>query len=206
MKTSFKTAIISGSQSLIDFHNFTREGNYSEVVFLVDENTHKYCYPLLDLGEKYKVIEVKSGEENKTIETCLSVWDQLAAVAFDRKSLLVILGGGVLCDMGGFIASTFMRGVDFIFIPTTLLSMCDACIGGKTGVNFKGFKNQIGISENSKAVFVNTVFLNSLPEKHILSGYAEIIKHALIADEQLFCELIQSDNYRVNLDKLIFSI
>jgi len=203
MKTLSATSIFTGPQSLNDFWQFIKTSDYSNIGVLVDENTLKYCYPLIGFSERYPVIETKSGEENKTIATCLNVWDQLSALSFDRKSLLVIVGGGVLCDMGGFIAATYLRGIDFVFIPTTLLSMCDSCLGGKTGVNFNSFKNQVGVFENSRAIFIHDQFLKTLPEKHFLSGYAEIIKLALVADKHLFYDLFHCDNFDENIEKTI---
>ena len=129
--------------------------NYSNIAILVDENTKKYCLPILTKKIKIPIIiEIKSGEENKSIETCNFIWDELTEKGFDRKSLLINLGGGVISDIDGFCAATFKRGIDFIHIPTTLLSMVDASIGGKTGINFKALKNQIGLLTNPKSVII----------------------------------------------------
>ena len=164
----------------------SQEFSYSNFFVLIDENVKQFCLPvLIKNADKLKfseIIEIKIGEENKTIETCKLLWQKLIDLKADRKSVLINLGGGVISDMGGFVASTYMRGVKYINIPTTLLSQVDASIGGKVGVNQDKLKNQIGLFSNPEAVFINPVFLKTLPEKQLLSGFAEIIKHALIAD------------------------
>ncbi len=162
------------------------EFKYSKFLILLDENVKQFCLPvLIKNADKLKfseIIEIKSGEENKTIETCKLLWQKLIDLKADRKSVFINLGGGVISDMGGFVASTHMRGIKYINIPTTLLSQVDASIGGKVGVNQNKLKNQIGLFSNPEAVFINHVFLKTLPEKQLLSGFSEIIKHALIAD------------------------
>lgn len=181
---------------------------YTQIVILVDENTKKHCLPILlkslseysskdvskDASEHisqplFPIIEIKSGEKNKTIKTCEKIWQQLTNLNLDRKALLINLGGGVLGDMGGFCAATYKRGIDFVQIPTTLLAQVDASIGGKLGVDFGNFKNQIGVFCQPKAVFIDVEFLKTLPQKQIQSGFAEIIKHCLIADKMMFEEL-----------------
>ena len=161
-------------------------------VILVDENTAKYCLSKIQglaSLQNAEVLQIQSGEEHKTIETTSRIWKHLSSNKVNRKALFVNVGGGVILDMGGFSASTYKRGIDFINFPTTLLSQVDASIGGKLGVDFEGLKNQIGVFNNPKAVFVHTEFLQTLNERHVLSGFAEIIKHALIADIQYFTEL-----------------
>jgi len=164
----------------------SNEKEFSEIFILLDEHTLKHCYPIIlekvDALKKAQIIQIKSGEENKNIETCQHIWLQLSHHGADRKSLIVNLGGGVIGDMGGFVASTFKRGIAFINIPTTLLSQVDASIGGKLGIDLDHLKNEIGLLKFPKAVFVNSTFLSTLPDRHILSGFAEIIKHALIHD------------------------
>lgn len=166
-------------------------------VILVDENTHQYCYPQLiqslpDIGE-FEMIEIPSGEENKTIEICSQLWSALNDFGLDRKSLFINLGGGVIGDMGGFVASTFKRGIDFINIPTTLLSQVDSSVGGKLGVDLEKGKNLVGLFQNPKAVFINTEFLSTLEANQVKSGFAEVIKHGLIADESYFEKLKKTD-------------
>ena len=163
---------------------------YSKIAILVDENTKRDCFPKLKKLENFIVIEIKSGEEYKNINTCNFIWEQLTEHNFDRNSLLINLGGGVIGDMGGLCASTYKRGIDFVHIPTTLLSMVDASVGGKVGINFNQFKNHIGIFNNPKAVFISINFLESLPENQLKSGFAEVVKHALISDNSLWKRLL----------------
>ncbi len=161
------------------------KSNYSKIFILVDENTKKHCLPSFKkmLADKVDgILEIKSGEEHKHIQTCLQVWEALSSRGGDRKSLLINLGGGVLTDLGGFVASTFKRGVDFINVPTTLLSMVDASIGGKTGVDLGSLKNQIGVINQPKMVLVFPKFLKTLDARQVKSGYAEMLKHGLIKD------------------------
>lgn len=164
---------------------------YSKVFVLVDENTEKYClHKILDLlPTNLAFIRVPSGETHKNIPTCQLIWENLLQNGADRHSLVINLGGGVLCDMGGFCASTFMRGIDFIQVPTTLLSMADASIGGKLGVDFMSYKNMVGIVTDPKAVFVFPDFLKTLPYEELRSGFAELLKHGLIADKKVWSEL-----------------
>jgi 3-dehydroquinate synthase len=169
-------------------------GNYSAIFVLVDENTSHHCYPLM-AGKlpAHKTISIKSGEENKTLETCQTIWQQLTAAKADRKALLINLGGGVIGDMGGFAAGCYKRGIAFINIPTTLLAMVDASVGAKCGIDFMGFKNQLGLFNEPQAVFIHTPFLKTLPQRELHSGFAEVIKHYLIADTASFHELL-NDN------------
>lgn len=171
--------------------------NYSQIAILLDENSNEHCLPiLLDQRpelKKAKIILIQSGEINKNLISCQVVWDHLSQYYFDRNSLLISLGGGVICDLGGFSASCFKRGIDFIHIPTTLLSMLDASVGGKTGIDFKSLKNQIGLFNNPKQVIICPIFLNTLEEKQIKSGFAEVIKHALIWDKK-YWEFLQKTN------------
>lgn len=163
---------------------FLTEENYSKIFILVDSNTHEHCLPLF-LGEletvnEIEVIEVPPGEENKAIEIVAQVWESLTELGADRKSLLINLGGGVITDMGGFIASTFKRGIDFVNVPTTLLSQVDASVGGKTGIDFAGLKNQIGTFSQPKLTLILSEFLLTLPPRELHSGLAEMMKHGLI--------------------------
>ena len=167
---------------------------YSKIFILVDNNTHRDCLPLFlqksNVEIPYnQILKVKHGEINKTINTCVEIWEQLSDKGTDRKSLLINLGGGVITDMGGFVASTFKRGIDFINIPTTLLSMVDASIGGKTGVDLGLLKNQIGTFSDAEMVIIDSNFLNTLPKREIKSGWAEMYKHGLIADKNYWNQL-----------------
>ena len=159
----------------------------SKIFILTDTNTKKYCLPLLHQHLSVAIetvhITIPAGESNKTIATCQNVWNELTQFGADRDSLLLNLGGGVVTDLGGFVACTFKRGIEFINIPTSLLAMVDASVGGKNGVDLGHLKNQIGVIQNPLAVYVAVPFLESLPEEHVLSGYAEMLKHGLIASE-----------------------
>lgn len=159
--------------------------SYSRVFVLVDANTEKFCLPLL---HKYlfdtHLIRIPAGEEHKSLETAQFIWNELQKNGADKQAVLVNLGGGVVSDIGGFCAATYKRGIDFINVPTTLLSMVDASVGGKLGVDFNQVKNVIGLIQNPKAVYIYPGFLSTLPEREIKSGFAEVIKHALIADEE----------------------
>jgi 3-dehydroquinate synthase len=176
---------------------------YSKVAILVDENTKRDCLPKLPQLEDSIIIEIKSGEEHKNINTCNFIWKQLTAHHFDRNSLLVNLGGGVIGDMGGFCASTYKRGIDFIQIPTTLLAVVDASVGGKLGVDFNGLKNQVGLFSNPKSVIINPEFLQTLPENQLKSGFAEVVKHALISDKNLWKEIILVPFNEMNWEEII---
>ncbi len=153
---------------------------------LVDDHTKELCLPLLQNGVQVLKdavsLEIPHGEGSKKIETIVKLWNDLTSFGADRNSLLINLGGGVVSDVGGFVAATYMRGINFVNIPTTLLAMVDASAGGKNGINFGGFKNQIGTFDEPVAVFVSPVFLKTLEEKELLSGFAEVIKHAIISD------------------------
>jgi 3-dehydroquinate synthase len=181
---------------------------YSKIFILVDENTSQYCLPHL-LNNlvteiEIEIIELEVGEIHKNIETCTEVWGALSELGGDRKSVLINLGGGVISDLGGFVACTFKRGIDFINIPTTLLSMVDASIGGKNGVDLGNLKNQIGIIREPKAVIVDTHFLNTLPQNEMRSGLAEMMKHGLIFDKKYWDKFKNlKDLNTVDLDNLI---
>ena len=180
---------------------------YSNIFILVDENTEAKCLKVLlsKINQKLSVIKIKSGEENKNLSTCNHVWSFLNNNNADRKSLLINLGGGVITDMGGFIASTFKRGIDFVNIPTTLLSIIDASIGSKTGVNFNQLKNNIGTFTDPKLVIIDKKYLETLDEKNLKSGYAEIFKHSLISGK-LFIKLLNDPKIIYNHEIIYNSI
>lgn len=169
------------------------EKKYSKIVLLVDENTAKHClnYVLqwLAVDVTFEIIEIDQGEENKTVETCTAVWESLVELNIDRKALLINVGGGVVCDLGGFVAATYKRGIDFVNIPTTLLAMVDASVGTKTGVNLGGLKNMVGSFSQPKMVLIDTAFLETLPGNQMRSGLAEMFKHGLIADASYWNQL-----------------
>lgn len=166
----------------------------SKLFFLVDENTHEYCLPLLlanlETDIPFEIIEIEAGEDLKTIETAIQLWEILSEFEADRKSLIINLGGGVITDLGGFVASTYKRGIKFINIPTTLLAMCDASIGGKTGIDHQFLKNIVGTFATAEHIFVYPAFLRTLPFAELRSGFAEMLKHGLIADEKHWSDLI----------------
>ena len=173
-----------------DYSNINQiiiDNSYSSVFLLLDSNTDNHC---LDLFIKksgitdFNKIVVKDGEESKSIDTCEYVWEYLNSNNGDRKSLLINIGGGVVTDLGGFIASTYLRGIDFINIPTTVLCMVDAAFGGKTGINFKSIKNQIGVINKPKGVLIDIDYLKTLSKEEYINGFAEIYKHSLITDNE----------------------
>lgn len=169
----------------------------NDVVVLVDENTLKYCWPLL-INEnpslsKAEIIEIESGEQNKNISICYQIWETLSQFNANRNTLFINLGGGVICDLGGFIASTYKRGIPFINIPTTLLAQVDASIGGKTGVDLNQQKNMVGTFSQAQNTIIFPGFLSTLPQNQLTSGFAEMLKHALISDKNYWEELIQID-------------
>ncbi|WP_026709153.1 3-dehydroquinate synthase [Flavobacterium frigidarium] len=164
-----------------------RNNKYSNLFIIVDSNTNESCLPkllpILETDLTIEIIEFENGEINKNIETCVEIWNVLTELGADRKSLVINLGGGVVTDLGGFVASTFKRGIDFINIPTTLLAMVDASVGGKNGVDLGNLKNQIGVFNLPVMVLVNTEFLETLPQNEMRSGLAEMLKHGLIFDK-----------------------
>jgi 3-dehydroquinate synthase len=173
---------------------------YSAVFVLVDSNTNDNCLPgflsCVATESPIEIIEIESGESFKSIETCVEIWNILTELSADRKSLVVNLGGGVITDLGGFVASTFKRGIDFINVPTTLLGMVDASVGGKNGVDLGSLKNQVGTINSPKMVLIDTAFLQTLPQNEMRSGLAEMLKHGLIADKnywEQFTDLSKTD-------------
>jgi len=176
--------------------------NYSSLFVLVDENTRAHCLPLLSgtLPKDTHIIEIPSGEVHKNLHTCQITWQALLEHGADRHSLLINLGGGVIGDMGGFCASTYMRGIRFLQIPTTLLAQVDASVGSKLGIDFQQVKNIIGLFQDPLAVIIDPVFLKTLPPMELRSGYAEIIKHALIYDAALWQTLQAIDDVLAVVD------
>ncbi|MBZ9778208.1 3-dehydroquinate synthase [Psychroflexus sp. CAK8W] len=174
----------------IELNKLIKSQSYSSLFILVDSNTHEFCSKFL--SEKIEAdvniewIEIEPGEEHKTIQTCNEIWKTLSENGADRKSLLINLGGGIVTDIGGYAASCFKRGIDFVHIPTTLLGMVDAAIGGKNGVNLDSLKNQIGIIRPPKLVMVDVGYLATLPQEEMRSGLAEMLKHGLIANAEDF--------------------
>lgn len=161
----------------------TQRDRGHRIFLLTDTNTHRDCRPTL---LQHLTVDTEftfpAGESNKNLARCADVWQALTDAHFSRNDVLINLGGGVVCDLGGFAASTYKRGIRFVHIPTTLLAMADAAIGGKTGIDFAGFKNQVGTFQQPAAVVIHPLFLETLPDRQIRSGFAEVMKHLLIHD------------------------
>ncbi|HEX5111931.1 MAG TPA: 3-dehydroquinate synthase, partial [Saprospiraceae bacterium] len=161
--------------------------SYSTAFIIADSNTATQCIPLLDnIISNYNMKVITHGEQNKTMHQCGITWSYLIEHGADRKSIILNVGGGMICDFGGFVASCFQRGIRFIHIPTSLLAMTDAAIGGKTGVDFMGYKNYIGVFSKPEFVWINTDFLKTLPKEEIKNGLTEMVKHAIIGSAALW--------------------
>ncbi|WP_370513191.1 3-dehydroquinate synthase [Fulvivirga sp. M361] len=184
MDTITENVIITNQVPLVLQQKIISEA-YTNVAVLVDENTHEHCYNVIKAHlPEHTLIQIKSGEIHKNLESCKAIWHVLTQQSFDRKGVLINLGGGVIGDMGGFCARTYKRGIAFINIPTTLLAQVDASVGGKLGIDFDHFKNHIGLFSEPDQVIIDPIFLKTLPERQLRSGYAEVIKHNLIADAE----------------------
>lgn len=184
--------IVSGNLER-DLVNAIAECEHDKIFILTDQTTHDMCLPKLQnflCLKGAQSIVIKAGDTNKTLDSLAEVWTALSQGGATRHSLMINLGGGMVTDLGGFAASTFKRGIDFINIPTTLLAMVDASVGGKTGINFGGLKNEIGVFSDSKFVIINTQFLDTLDHDNICSGYAEMLKHGFISDNKHWAELV----------------
>ncbi len=179
--------VFYGIESYSKINQYIEDKKPSSLYILVDTNTQEHCLSIflknISTNQQIEVIEIEPGEENKHIETCTGVWSALSELGADRKSLMINLGGGVVTDLGGFVASTFKRGIPFINVPTSLLSMVDASVGGKTGVDLGNLKNQVGVIVQAEMVGVDSNYLQTLSSREMRSGLAEILKHGLIADE-----------------------
>ena len=190
-------------QKLVISENLTQalttavaECEHDRTFILVDETTERCCLPLvsgMDCVEGAQTIVIGATDTHKTLDSLAHVWEELGKGGGTRHSLLINIGGGMVTDLGGFAASTFKRGINYINIPTTLLAMVDASVGGKTGINFRGLKNEIGVFSNASTVILDTAFLKTLDTENILSGYAEMLKHGLINDEKMWAELINEE-------------
>ena len=181
------------------------EVEHDRLFVLVDETTEKLCLPVVAefaCMQGAQKIVIGATDQHKTLESLAHVWSELQQGGATRHSLMVNLGGGMVTDLGGFAASTFKRGIAYINIPTTLLSMVDASVGGKTGINFGGLKNEIGVFNNARSVILDTVFLKTMDHENILSGYAEMLKHGLISDERMWAELVVFLDNLESLDHL----
>lgn len=192
-----------GPLSNARFIDLLAQFSNSKIAILVDENTHDHCLEYLITGFEVlataEVIMLPAGEENKVLEVCFQVWETLTEAGFGRHDLLLNLGGGVVTDLGGFVASVYKRGFAFVHIPTSLLGMVDAAVGGKTGIDLAGYKNQLGTFQEPLATFVDTGFLQTLPDTEWRNGFSELLKHALIADKTLWEALTQIKNIPLEL-------
>lgn len=202
--------IFSGQGAIESLHHYFASCNASKkmVFILVDENTRKYCLPFLipqSESDRYNliIIEIHSGEKYKSLDTVAEIWKNLTTAGADRKSVLVNLGGGVLCDLGGFAASCYNRGIETIHIPTTLLAMSDASIGGKTGFDFMSYKNHIGTFHRPERVYIFTEFLKTLEARQIKAAMAEIIKYGFISNPEIPGKLKNQDLTTFSFDALI---
>ncbi len=178
-----------------------------KVFVICDENTLKEVVPLI-AADSARVADASTivtpvGDENKNIVSLAGIWDGLQNGGADRHSVVINIGGGVITDMGGFAAATFKRGVKFINVPTTLLSAVDAAVGGKTGINFNGFKNEIGVFKEADAVIISTCFFKTLPREEVKSGYAEMLKHGLLESPESLDRLLDYDISALNTDELL---
>ncbi|HQV99742.1 MAG TPA: 3-dehydroquinate synthase [Bacteroidia bacterium] len=198
-KTDFLDSIYFGQESLADLQKIVLKNKYSSVFILCDENTEKHCLPsFIEFSELESagLLIINAGETEKTFDTVSDVCKSLLAEGADRKALLINLGGGVVSDIGGFAASIYKRGIDFINVPTTLMAMVDASIGGKTGVNLSGSKNSVGLFSSPQAVFIDSDFLSTLSDEEFHAGFAEVIKHALIGDAEYWNTISQLTDFR----------
>ena len=196
--------VISGNLER-DLVSAISECEHDRIFVLTDETTQQLCWPKIKNFKALKdstPIIIKATDTHKNLDTLSQVWQALSNGGATRHSLMINLGGGMVTDLGGFAASTFKRGIDFINIPTTLLAMVDASVGGKTGINFGGLKNEIGVFSDSRFVIINTQFLDTLDHDNICSGYAEMLKHGLISDERTWAELVTFDLDNPDLNQL----
>lgn len=200
-----KQRIIISKQLQTDLAKAIAECEHDRIFVLVDETTNKLCWSLvkdyLCLKDAQTII-IGATDRRKNLDTLVHVWESLQQGKATRHSLLINLGGGMVTDLGGFAASTYKRGINFINIPTTLLAMVDASVGGKTGINFGGLKNEIGVFNDAEFVLLDTNWLRTLDEENIRSGYAEMLKHGLIADDTMWAELINFNLAQPNLRQL----
>lgn len=197
------------SKAYSELNSYLETIRFSKLFVLVDVNTNEHClsYFMANLTTDiaFEIIEIEAGESHKTIDTCVGVWNALSELGADRKSLLINLGGGVVTDLGGFVASTFKRGIKYINVPTSLLAMVDASVGGKNGVDLGVLKNQVGVINSGAMVLIDTSFLATLPQNHLKSGLAEMLKHGLIADRAYWKQLTDLSQLTIDdLDSLIY--
>ena len=205
MQRQFQTNILGmalyfGSKALSKFDSLLQKGNYSKLFILCDENTHEDCLPTFLQNfpnlPPLEILEIEAGEESKSLSVLEQLWHSLSELEADRHSLILNLGGGVVSDLGGFMAATYMRGIPFVNFPTSLLAMVDASVGAKTGINFGPFKNRLGAFADAQLIGIVPEFLETLSNEELLSGWAEMLKHGLIASPQHFQEIKNLDSRR----------
>lgn len=204
-----KQRIIISKQLQTDLAKAIAECEHDRIFVLVDETTNKLCWTLVKdylCLKDAQTIVIGATDRRKNLDTLVHVWESLQQGKATRHSLLINLGGGMVTDLGGFAASTYKRGINFINVPTTLLAMVDASVGGKTGINFGGLKNEIGVFNDAESVLLDTNWLRTLDEENIRSGYAEMLKHGLIADNTMWAELINFNLAQPNLHQLAFML
>lgn len=200
-----KQRIIISKQLQTELAEAIAECEHDRIFVLVDETTNKLCWSLVKdylCLKDAQTIVIGATDRHKNLDTLIHVWESLQQGKATRHSLLINLGGGMVTDLGGFAASTYKRGINFINVPTTLLAMVDASVGGKTGINFGGLKNEIGVFNDAEFVLLDTNWLQTLDEENIRSGYAEMLKHGLIADDTMWAELINFNIAQPNLYQL----
>lgn len=192
--------IVFTREASAELRNKLESVSASDVFVLVDNNSRNYCMERLNMGYVLgeHVITIAEGEHNKCLDSVALIWHTLSACSARRNSVLINIGGGLITDIGGFAASCFKRGIRFFNIPTTLLAQVDASVGGKTGINFDGLKNEIGTFSMPEWVFIDSHFLSTLPERQLLSGFAEMLKHALLAGEEQLAEIMDADLSQVS--------
>ena len=199
------SAIIFSQQIEMELEKIFQSYHTRKIFLLTERTPEKFCLPLVSsIIGRYSIpmLVIEGGEISKSIRTVEKVWQFLSENGADRKSLLVNMGGGMLTDLGGFAASCFKRGIEFINLPTTLLAQVDASLGGKTGINFNGLKNEIGVFNDPKTVIINTNFLKTIDDQNFKSGFAEMIKHGFIKDPEHLDQLRQFDFGQIDLKKL----
>lgn len=197
--------VFSSNNLTADLNTLLANYDAAQVFLMADEGSAQSCLKILGNVEKIspdRTIIIKQGDDYKNVDAAVQIWNFLSSHGATRKSILINVGGGMPCDLGGFCASTFKRGINFINIPTTILAQVDASLGGKTGMNLGGLKNEIGVFAIAKAVLINGEFLRSLDKENLLSGFAEMLKHALIYDASMLNELMQVDFDKPNYDQL----
>jgi 3-dehydroquinate synthase len=194
--------IYIGSSALLQFNKILNKNNYKQFIIVCDENTFKHCLPLLIAQcpklVKANVFEIEPGEVSKSLNIAAQFWQTLVENKIEKDALIINLGGGVVCDLGGFCAAIYKRGIDFMNVPTSLLAMADASVGSKTGIDFEGVKNILGSFYQPKAVFIEPLFLITLPNSEMKNGLTEIVKMALISDSKFWQQL---NNPQTSIDE-----